>query len=84
MAKPINKRPAAKATKPGEFAHDSGNGQAGNSVNTPAVGHATKGGGSQNYRKAAVKRQFDEADRKGEPSEAEIAEATMSRSIRGW
>jgi hypothetical protein len=34
--------------------------------------------------KASVKKQFDEADAKGAPSQEEIDEATLSRSIRGY
>lgn len=34
--------------------------------------------------KAAVKKRFEKADNNGEPTQAEIDEATLSRSIRGW
>lgn len=37
-----------------------------------------------NDTKAALDAKFAEADRKGDANEADIAEATLSRSIRGW
>lgn len=77
MSKPTAKRaskPAAEAEAP-KVKLDPQSGQEGAAESVKPA---------QAQRKAAVKAQFDEADAKADPAQQAIAEATLSRSVRGW